>query len=1350
MSFCHLHVHSHYSLLDGYARIPDLVRAAKEMGQPAIGLTEHGNMASLVELVEECKKQGVKPLPGVELYLAAGSRFGKDTRESLDRAHLTVLAKNQTGLRNLFRLVSLGHLEGFYYKPRVDRESLEKHGEGLVVLSGCISSTLSQVLLRGDEDQARAIVEWYRERWGGDYYVELQSHPDVEFLTLLDRASALARKLGVRVVATNDVHYVRKEDAAYQQLLSAIGRDRAEEGKRLDDYYLKSSEEMAREFLHLPEALRSTLEIAEKVEQIELPTQVEVPLIPELRGLGPGSAVETLRFRALINLEARYGCPLPPAYQERFAYELEVVRQTGFASYILLVADICRFARSAGIRFGPRGSAAGSLIVHGLGISEPDPIAHGLIFERFLNPARIEMPDVDLDFQDDRRHEIYEYLVQTYGADRVGAVATYGSLGAKAALKDVARAQGIDYSLVDGLTKRMGDDPKLTLAKAEELPAIQEVLADPVLARLWQTARPLEGVARHASTHAAGIVISASPLTDRAPLMRCPKDLDKVQVQYEGDHLQKAGLLKMDILGLDNLTVLDRALKLIEMRRGERIDVWQLPWDDAAAFDLLCRGRVHGVFQLGTGSGRRLTLEVQPGSIADLMALVALDRPGPIDFAPKYVAVKDGRDPFEPPHPAIAEIVSETNGVILYQEQVLQIARKLAGFSYGEADVLRKAIGKKIESLLAEQKEKFVDGTVAHAGLAREEAEGIWAYFEPFANYAFNCLAGDTVVIRGAANCHGPAEITLADLYRVFHSNTVTGNKYRNPKQGVTILSRYSDGRIRPRRVVAVYRRGKRQTFTVTTREGRTIRATADHRFLTTRGWQTVGELVPGDRLVTHAGYEKTRMDGRLTAGNRRGGGYSPYASVHGGGFPHGPVNPGWIDGGHAAFERISRALKSTGLCMLCGGRAALQTHHVDGDRCDNTPENLVVLCDSCHKRADYALGKRRARWTKGHSAGEDVVVDVSPAGEEETYDLEVQGETDDDHNFIANGFVVHNCAHACSYAYLAYQTAYLKAHYPLEFMCALLDVARDSQEKLAAGLAEALALGVEVLPPSIHQSEVGFTIEGEAIRFGLAGVKHVGAGVAREIVANRPYSSLADFVKRGGATRLAAEALIKVGATGFATRAAELAVLPDTIRAVGKVGRIEDTGQLPLFDLDETYPQPDDREEVSLGLRLDWERELCGAWVSERPPILPDCDLVSDLQVGDPARLVGQIRDLRPLLSRSKGEQFVAGELVDATGSVRLVCFPKTYRETADFWVDGALRIVAGRVGEYDGERQLIVDAVEEYVEPLKPDLVLEFGHEDPTPWLDAYATAISRQGDRRVRLVLGDVYRDLTTSAF
>ena len=316
--------------------------------------------------------------------------------------------------------------------------------------------------------------------------------------------------------------------------------------------------------------------------------------------------------------------------------------------------------------------------------------------------------------------------------------------------------------------------------------------------------------------------------------------------------------------------------------------------------------------------------------------------------------------------------------------------------------------------------------------------------------------------------------------------------------------------------------------------------------------------------------------------------------------------------------------------------------------------------------------------------------------------------------------------------------------------MCALLDVARDSQEKLAAGLAEALALGVEVLPPSVHRSEVGFVVEGEAIRFGLAGVKHVGAGVAREIVANRPYSSFADFVKRGGATRVALEALIKVGATGFATRAAELAVLPDTIRAVGRVGRIEDAGQLPLFDLDETYPQPDDREEVPLGLRLDWERELCGAWVSERPPRLPDCDLVADLAVGDTARLVGQVRDLRTLISKSRGEPFVAGELVDATGGVKFVCFPQTYRETADLWADGALRVVAGRVGEYDGERQLVVEAVEEYVEPPQPDLVLEFDHDDPTPWLDAYATAISRQGDRRVRLVLGDIYRDLATSAF
>lgn len=767
--FVHLHAHSQYSLLDGYASVEALVKHAKDQGCTACALTDHGMMAGAAELVIECKKQGLKPIVGCEIYLALNEdRSHRPGREDMSSHHLVLLAASQAGLENLYQIVSDAHLNGTHFRPRTNKEMLRRHAAGLVALSACMAGEVQRVLLTENADptwlerQASQVVESYREIFGERFYLEVQSHPGMEFQLLKSRTIQLARKLGVPLVATNDVHYISKDDHEYQTMLSAIGHAR---GQLANDYHAKSMAEMLAEFQDAPDAVANAQRIADLVEQVKLPTRVEVPLAPELRGREEDINV-VLAKRCWDGLRARLGDSLTDQYRDQLRYELEVVRQTGFASYMLMVQGICKFMRDVGIRYGPRGSAAGSVVCWSLFISEPDPIANELVFERFLNPERLDMPDIDLDIQDDRRHEVLAYLSQTYGEQNVAQVATYGTLGAKAAIKDVARLRQYSYQAVDMLTKAMGKDVKLTLESALENSRVQDMLdGDPALQEVYSTARHLEGVVRHASTHAAGAVVAAQPLTTLAPLMRVPKS-DGIQVQFPGDILQKAGLLKMDLLGLDNLTVLSKTVDLIREQTGQVIDVWRLPLDDARVYDMLCKGRVYGVFQLGTEGGKQLTVQLQPRSLEDLSVLVALNRPGPDSAG--YLAVRNGEKEYESPHPLIDPIVRPTFGVIVYQEQILDVAKSLAGFSYGRADVLRRAVGKKIAELMASMHVEFVQGCQSHSKVSAEEAEDLWQIFVPFSNYGFNrahsvsyaFLAYQTAYLK----CHYPVQFMCAVL----------------------------------------------------------------------------------------------------------------------------------------------------------------------------------------------------------------------------------------------------------------------------------------------------------------------------------------------------------------------------------------------------------------------------------------------------------------------------------------------------------------------------------------------------------------------------------------------------------
>ncbi len=744
--FTHLHLHTEYSLLDGLSRIPALMDRAQELGQEAIGLTDHGVLYGAIQFYKEAKARGIKPIIGVEAYIAQGSRHSRDPAGK-QPYHLTLLAKNETGYRNLLALVTKAHLEGYYYKPRMDKELLEAHHEGIVALSGCATSEVSRFLLDGRFEEAVEAARYYKEVFG-DFYIELQEHGIQEHERLTKGLVRLAEETGFPLVATNDVHYIRREDAPFQDILLCIGTNSTvNDDKRLrmagefGCYYLKSEEEMRALFPGQPEAIDNSWRIA---EMCDLDLEFGTVRLPKA-DVPPGTtADEHLANLCRQGLARRYPGQ-PEAALRRLEYELEVVRQTGFADYMLVVYDFAQYARQKGILMAVRGSAAASIILYCLGVTDIDPLEHRLVFERFLNVERREMPDVDLDFAEDRRDEMIRYAAEKYGHDRVAQIITFGTLGAKASIRDVGRALGMTYADVDRVARLVPAMPAsfgvMTIEKAfQEGPEFKQLYeADPAIAKLIDTAKELEGVARHASTHAAGVVIAPEPLINIVPLQR-PSSGEASGLpttQFAMGDVASLGLLKMDFLGLTNLTILGTARDVIRDVRGLDIDLAHLPDGDAKTYEMLARGETFGVFQLESAGMTRYVQELRPESIKDLAAMVALYRPGPMQHIPTYIRAKHGLEEIRYPHPDLAEILDETYGVIVYQDQVLLIAQKFAGYSLGQADVMRKAMGKKIRSIMKAEEERFIEGAVAK-GYSKALAQEIYNLIEPFAGYAFN------------------------------------------------------------------------------------------------------------------------------------------------------------------------------------------------------------------------------------------------------------------------------------------------------------------------------------------------------------------------------------------------------------------------------------------------------------------------------------------------------------------------------------------------------------------------------------------------------------------------------------
>ncbi len=1020
----------------------------------SLAITDHGSLYGIIQFYLQAKQAGIKPILGCELYVAPGDRRSHAPTEK-SPYHLIVLARNEKGYRNLLQLSSKGFLEGFYYKPRVDKELLKAHHEGLIALSACLHGEVATLIQEDRLKEAEKSARWYKEVFE-EFYLEVQDHGIPEQPKVNRALGEMGRKLGIPLVATNDVHYIEKDDAPIHDVLLCIQTNTTvHDQKRLkmadDSFYFRSPEEMRHLFTEWPEAIENTERIAERCDlklefgRLHLP-QIEIPA-----GM---TADEYLADLCWKGLASRYGDP-PQEVKDRLTYELDVIRRTQFANYFLVCWDIIKFVRERKILFGVRGSAAASIVLYCLGITNIEPLSHRLVFERFLNVERKEMPDIDLDFQDDRRAEVIKYVAERFGADHVAQIITFGTLGARAAIRDVGRALGMSYAQVDSMARLVPAAGSTLSEVIQQVPDVAHAYRnDREIRKLFDIAIRLEGVARHASTHAAGVVIASEPLINHVALQKPTGTVEEglPTTQLAMEDVSKVGLLKMDFLGLINLTLLGKARDLIAQTRGIEIDLTRIPMDDPKTFELLAAGETVGVFQLEGAGMRRYIRQLKPTNFSDIASMVALYRPGPKDHIPTFIASKHKEKAVEFPHPALEKILEETYGVIVYQDQVLLIVRTFAGYSLGEADIVRKAMGKKIPEIMQKEKSRFIAGAERN-GFSREVAEQVFSLIEPFAGYAFNK-------------------------------------------------------------------------------------------------------------------------------------------------------------------------------------------------------------------------------------------------------------------------------AHATSYAMIAYQTAYLKANYPAEFMAALLITNMGNQDKVAGAVAECRRIGIPVLPPDVNASKETFTIEKTAegalaIRFGLAAIKNVGEAAIAPIIAARekggPFRSLEDFCRRTdlrGMNKRTLESLIKVGALDSLGRRGDLLGGIDRILKLSQQEQqLKASGQATMFDLwgqSASVPLPVlklDPVDIPQSEMLQWEKELLGVYLSAHPLVAATADLgdqisvfcgqIDEEMIGQEVTLVGSLASVRIGLTK-KNTPFASAVLEDLGGQIELTAWSEVYESTRELWEEGKTVLIHGKVTERGDRVQITVkDAV-------------------------------------------------------
>ena len=1049
MAFAHLHLHTEYSLLDGACRIEPLMERVKALGQSSVAVTDHGAMYGVVDFYRAAQKHGIKPVIGCEVYVAARSRFDKNHALDSERYHLVLLCENNTGYQNLIKLVSHGWTEGFYTKPRIDHELLEQYHEGLIALSACLAGEIPRALQRGDYEEAKKTALWYRDLFGAEnYFLEIQNHSLRDQLAILPELVRLSRETGIPLVATNDAHYLAREDAKVQQVLICIQTNHIvgeNTGMEFDteEFYVKSEQEMLALFPETPEAIENTAKIAERCN---VGFEFGNTKLPHFAVPDGQDHFEYFKNLCENGLAQRCGGTPPPEYQERLDFELNVIHSMGYVDYFLIVHDFIDYARSQGIPVGPgRGSGAGSLAAYAIGITGLDPIEYSLLFERFLNPERVSMPDFDIDFCYERRQEVIDYVIRKYGADHVAQIVTFGTMAARAAIRDVGRAMGLAYSTVDAVAKQIPFELGITIDKALLRSSEFRTLYDAggETRELIEMAQKVEGMPRHASTHAAGVVITRDPVDSYVPLAR---NDEAIVTQFTMVTLEELGLLKMDFLGLRTLTVIDKTQEMLRKTQPD-FDIDKVDLNDDKTMDMLYAGHTQGVFQFESAGMRNLLTGRRPSGLEDLVAVVALYRPGPMEFIPDYVRNRQNPEKIRYKTPELAPILDVTYGCMIYQEQVMQVFRELAGYSYGRADIVRRAMSKKKHDVMEKERSAFIEGT-AQRGIARNIANAIFDDMTSFASYAFN----------------------------------------------------------------------------------------------------------------------------------------------------------------------------------------------------------------------------------KSHSA---------------------------------------------AYAYVAYQTAYLKCRYPCEFMAAMLTSILDNSAKVAEYIAECSRLGIAVLPPHVNSGSTGFTVEGAKIRFGLLAIKNLGRGFIRAILAEREsggaFTSFYNFVKRlhgKESNRRGFESLILCGALDElgANRRQMLELLPLALEQLESERRRNVEGQIGFFDLSEELAGSDEIpippiEEMALEERMRLEKETTGLYLSGHP--MADYTQLSEAlhsakisemtgeapQYQDNARvsLLGIITGVKKKITKSNATMaFVT--LEDIAGAIEVIVFPKTLQTCGGLLREGSVVLLHGRLSLREDEETKIV----------------------------------------------------------